>query len=190
MISWAPFQSMGLKKIRYNLISWAPSSPPSASFFTPSLNYEKEIRISKNTFLNEISPLCHLVHIPQHGHPSKYWGHSSRENLPRTLHKKSRKVKIWSSSTWATSLAISLFTFSPKIEPTASSPAIIVCGVNIGRGTTDPWVDTINWNCLMGWKATYIRWKLGQQVAPLALVRIWPPGGSWIVILILTWSII
>ena len=73
--------------------------------------------------------LFNLVHIPQHGDPSKHRGNSSRQNLSRTLpdiKSKSKLIKpdIW---TWATSFAISLFTFSPKIEPTASSPAMIVC---------------------------------------------------------------
>ena len=120
---------------RTHLISWAPSSPPSASFFTPSLScgmsYMSYMMVLRSQ--NKISmwgfALSNLVHIPQHGDPSKHRGNSPRQNLSRTLpdiKSKSNLIKpdIW---TWATSFAISLFTFSPKIEPTASSPAMIVC---------------------------------------------------------------
>ena len=144
---------------RTHLISWAPSSPPSASFFTPSLScgmsYMSYMMVLRSQ--NKISmwgfALSNLVHIPQHGDPSKHRGNSPRQNLSRTLpdiKSKSKLIKpdIW---TWATSFAISLFTFSPKIEPTASSPAMIVCRewtwkswTLFGRDSNLPWCCSLH----------------------------------------------
>lgn len=84
---------------RTHLISWAPSSPPSASFFTPSLSCGMSFMMVLRS-QNKISmwgfALSNLVHIPQHGDPSKHRGNSSRQNLSRTL-PDIKSSQIWSN---------------------------------------------------------------------------------------------
>ena len=122
---------------RTHLISWAPSSPPSASFFTPSLSCDMkgfaksnedflslwEFALSSTWYISHsmVTPPKTEVTVPDKTFPAPWWS----QNHTRV---KCDEIMIW---TWATSFAISLFTFSPKIEPTASSPAIIVCKVKV-----------------------------------------------------------
>ena len=68
-----------------------------------------------------VTPPKTEVTVPDKTFPAPWWS----QNHTRV---KCDEIMIW---TWATSFAISLFTFSPKIEPTASSPAIIVCKVKV-----------------------------------------------------------
>ena len=68
---------------------------------------------------------------------------------------------------------------------------MMTCRENIARGTTDPWVDTnvtlllvilanrwrhLNYLQICSPDGTSISWIFGHQVAPLTIVRIWPPG--------------
>ena len=78
-----------------HLISWAPSSPPSASFFTPSLSCDMK---SNGDFLSlwGFALSSNLVHIPQHGDPTKNWGNSAWQNLSCALMEpKSHQSQMW-----------------------------------------------------------------------------------------------
>ena len=75
----------GWMVVNFNLISWAPSSPPSASFFTPSLSCGMIFILLIGLQSQRGFALSNLVHVPQHGDPSKYWGNSPRQNLSRAL---------------------------------------------------------------------------------------------------------